>query len=218
MLEKDLFPPLKKHFKELGFKVFAEVPSNYRGIDFVAVKEGHHIAVEMKLSFNKKVIQQARENWAEFNQTYVAFPVKKPIFFHGDNYDKLSDKLRQKCDWCNSGGIGILEVLPHGTIFEALESQFHDNLWRVRDFSEYVENDYDEAGLPYQKGVSEGYMELKAIKKYVRKNPTATWKEIYANVSNHYSSPSSMSGSMSSWRGFILQDFKNEIAKENGNI
>lgn len=206
--EAKLFPPLKKYFKEQGYKVFAEVPCFYRGVDFVAVKGNEHIAVEMKTSFSKKVISQAHDNRISFSQSYVAFPVKKPFIVHIDeHYWKLKESTRVKINLCQARGIGIIEILPDNTLFFALES-VNKKPYRVFDFSQFKESDDDEAGLPCQKGVSAGYYELEAIKEYVRAHPKARWPEIYAAVQNHYSSPSSLSGSMSHWRGFHLAEFK----------
>jgi hypothetical protein len=212
MKEKDLFAPLKKFFNEKGYKVYAEVPSFYRGVDFVAVKGDEQIAVEMKTSFNKKVIWQAYQNTIAFHKSYVAFPSKdasKPII----HSEIKNEKLLEKYCRCSNDGIGILQVFPSGLTFEALEPKINKPN-RVRDFSVYKESDDDEAGLPCQKGVSEGYMELKAIKEYVKNNPNSNWKEIFNNVSNHYSSPASLSGSMRNWRGFDLKMFKKSLNKE----
>jgi hypothetical protein len=217
MLEKDLFPPLKKSYKEQGYKVFPEVPGHYSGmrsIDFVAVKGDEQIAVEMKLSFNWKVIYQAHYNKIDFGKSYIAFPVKRPkIFGTTDKKYQPTNKDYEKFDRCVSEGIGILEVLPDGTIFEALEG-IYEKPYKPYSFEGFIENDDDEAGLPYQKGVSAGYYELKQIESYVINNPNAKWKDIYENVSNHYSSPQSMAGAMSQWRGFNLTDFKKSIVEE----
>jgi len=210
MKEKDLFPTLKKHFKDKGYTVFAEVPCFYRGVDFVAAKGSEHIAVEMKLSFNYDVVRQAHGNITSFGTSYVAYPVKKPVLFHKEEvYWKLRESIRERYDQCRKYGIGIIQVLPKGTIFIALDP-VHKPPYRVFDFSQYRESEDDEAGLPFQKGVSSGYMELKAIKEYVLKNPKATWKEIFNNVQNHYANQYSLAGSMKSWRGFDLKKFKEE--------
>lgn len=211
MKEKDLFPPLKKYFKDQGYKVYAEVACFARGVDFVAVKGNEHIAVEMKLSFNRGVVYQAHTNRISFGKSYVAYPVKKPILFdNSEIYWKLRESIQSRYANCKGWGIGILQVLPKGTIFEALES-IYEKPYRVFDFSQYTESENDEAGLPYQKGVSAGHYELAAIREYVKNHPTANWKEIYENVNNHYSSPQSLAGSMSQWRGFSLQEFKKSL-------
>jgi hypothetical protein len=213
MLEKDLYPPLKKYFKDQGYKVFAEVPCFYRGVDFVAVNGDKHIAVEMKTSFNYKVIQQASYGVLAFGNSYVAFPVKKPVMVHDKHFWELKESWQRKVEFCERDGIGILEVVNGSWIFEALQS-VPKKPYRIFDFSQYEEDENDVGGLPCQKGVSMGYMELKAIKEYVRQHPDANWKEIYGNVQNHYSSPQSMAGAMSQWRGFNLTEFKKSIAED----
>jgi len=212
MKEKDLFPPLKRYYKEQGYKVYAEVPSHYRGVDFVAVSGKEQIAVEMKLRFNRDVVWQANQNTSSFPYSYVAYPVKEAVLFHSENQN-LRESVRLHVQHCKNWGIGILQVLPYGTIFTALEAK-ENKVRQLFDFSLYREGKNDEAGLPYQKGVSEGHYELKLIKAYVIKHPNTDWKEIYANVQNHYASHQSLSGSMKQWRGFSLKEFKKNLCNK----
>ena len=198
MREKDLFPALKKRFKEQGYTVYAEVPSFGRGVDFVAVKDNEHIAVEMKLHFNNEVVMQANYNTGSFHKSYIAYPVRNAVLFHNaEVYWKLREGVRARIGLCEGNGIGVLQIVgEHHLIFEALEAK-ENKPWKLYDFSNFTESDEDEAGLPCQKGVSAGYYELEGIKKYVAGHPDAKWKEIYENVYNHYSSPASMAGAMS---------------------
>lgn len=215
--EKDLFPPLKKMFKERGYSVYAEVPYQYRGVDFVAVNGDDHIAVEMKLSFSNEVIRQASYNIYGFGKSYVAFPVMKPFICHNDSYWELNEKLREKIDWCRGYGIGILQVMRCGTIFEAMEA-VEGKRHRVFDFTHYQENDDDEAGLPSMKGVSAAAKELVGIEAYVRAHPDASWKEIFENVQNHYQDHRSLAGSMKQHRGFSLPEFKKTLPQPEKEI
>lgn len=211
MKESDLYPIVKKSFNQDGYTVYAEVACNYRGVDMVAEKGEEHIAIELKLSFNDKVIQQARGNKYFFNKTYVAFPVKKPIYFEDqDVFANLRESVQWRYEVCRKMGIGILEILPSGVIFEVLEAEVLVPKRRL-DLTHYIESDDDLGGLPYQRGVSEGYHELESIKRYVTANPNASWSDIFESVSNHYSSAKSMSGAMRQWRGFRLQEFKNGL-------
>lgn len=213
MKECDLYPIVKKMFKERGYSVFAEVAHFMRGIDLVAIKEEEHIAVELKLSFNWDVVRQAHTNKISFDKSYVAYPVKKPVLFHSEDvYWKLRDSTKQRYDRCVKEGIGIFQILPSGVIFEALEGQQLDPVRRM-DFTHHKESEHDLGGLPSQKGVSAGYYELECIKDYVREHPDAKWKEIYDNVHNHYSNEKSLAGCMASWRGFSLSDFKKSLRK-----
>lgn len=210
--EKHLFPPLKAHFKKNGYKVFAEVPFYSSSVDFVAYNGNESIAVEMKMSFNRELAYQGRSRRHFFDKVYVAYPVKKAVLFHADAAWKIRESVFERYSHCRADGIGILQVVgQHALIFEALEPKIMDKPLRIHNFDMYEEGDDDEAGLPCQKGVSAGYIELENVKKYVREHPDAAWKEIHANVPNHYEHAASMSGAMSQWRGFRLKDFKAEI-------
>lgn len=211
LLEAELFAPVKRYFKGLGFTVYAEVAHYYRGIDLVAVKGDDHVAVELKLTFNDKVVSQARQNSLSFSKGYVAYPVKEPVYFHFDEvYWKLRESTRVRYEHCRGSGIGILQILPSGMIYEALEPQ-EQKVFKKMDFAHYEEKDDDVGGLPFQKGVSAGYHELESIKKYVAINPTASWQEIFDNVHTHYAHARSLSGAMRQWRGFSLSDFKRRL-------
>lgn len=209
--EADLYPIIKKSFKNDGYSVFAEVACNYRGVDLVAVKGDEHIAVELKKSFNDHVLRQATWDANYFDKVYVAFPVRKAILFHSDDvYWGLRESVRDRYDYCLKRGVGIIQVLPSGMVYEALEPTQQRTI-RKLDLKHYIDADDDVGGVPYQKGVSEGYHELESIKKYVIAHPDASWREIYENVPNHYSSHTSLSSSMSQWRGFYLQAFKDSL-------
>lgn len=209
--EQDLFPIIKKSFKERGFAVYAEVAHYLRGIDLVAVKPEEHIAVELKMTFNNHLIRQAGWDTTSFDKVYIAFPVSKPVLYHNDEtYWKIKESVRARYDRCVAQGIGIFQILPSGVIFEALEAKQQEYLKRM-DFSHYTEGEDDIGGLPSQKGVSAGYYELESIKDYVRAHPEARWQEIFDNVHTHYSNHRSLAGAMRQWRGFSLQEFKKTL-------
>jgi len=212
--ESDLYPIIKSYFKKQGYAVFAEVACDYRGVDLVAVKGDEHIAVELKLTFNDAVVRQAMLGTHHFDKVYVAYAAKKATLFNiDDNYWALRESIRHRYDSVERRGIGILQVMPTGWIYEALEPK-QQKPYRKLDLQHYVESDDDLGGVPYQRGVSEGYHELDSIKRYVTEHPDANWQEIYDNVSNHYASPRSLSGSMSQWRGFSLPEFKRTLTAQ----
>ena len=206
MLEKELYKPLKKYFKDRGYKVYPEVPINkINSVDFVAVRSGVQIAVEMKLFFNNYLVKQAVFNKHYFGKSYIAYPVKN------------TNKMLSGTQWeiyvkCVEEEIGILEVLPDGTIYEELKSKYPKKN-KPYNFSGFIEKDDDGAGLPYQNGGSVGLQELIEIEEYVVKNPNARWKDIFTNVSNRYSNPISMAGAMRQSRGFNLDNFKKIVGK-----
>lgn len=198
-LEKELFPPIKKYLHDLGLIVYVEVPNNYRSIDVVGVSSmGEQSAIELKLHFNASVVRQAYKNRRHFHRSYVAVPTKD---IH---------VLTKLYGFCVEDGIGILQILPDGKVNKVLESKFQIPTL-IYDFSGFEDREEDEAGVPYQKGTSEAFVVLDRVKRYVRQNPRAEWKEIYRNVQNHYTSPKSLAGSMKQWKGFSLYHYKETL-------
>ncbi len=70
MKETDLYKPVKELLTELGYDVKAEVAH----VDVVAVKEREWVAVELKTSFNIKLLLQATERQKLAEKVYVAIP------------------------------------------------------------------------------------------------------------------------------------------------
>lgn len=66
----------------------------YRSVDIVAIAEKYSISVEVKTSFNFKVLEQAIENSKHFNYSYIAVPKSNDMYF----YIKL----------CEDYGLGLL--------------------------------------------------------------------------------------------------------------
>ena len=211
-LEVDLFKPVKTFFKEQGYAVYAEVPNHYRCVDVVAVKPKDHCAVEMKMSFSNEVVRQAGGNAYSFHKSYIAIPTKprgwKNYWEGGD--PEIGRGEYQKIARCVADGVGILYVAPDGEIDVLLVAQ-QKNPYREFDFAGFEENKSDRAGLPFQKGVSPVFLVLDRVKRYVTKNPNSNWQEVYENIQHHYSSKVSLSGSMSQWKGFSLDEFKKTL-------
>jgi len=92
MLEKDL----AKHFIEFFscFNLYFEV-DYWRCVDIVALAENYTVAIEVKTSFNFKVLEQAVENRNRFNYSYIGIPATKSLTL-------FQRKL------CEDYGIGLL--------------------------------------------------------------------------------------------------------------
>lgn len=145
MLEKDLYPYIKKYFNDFGYKVYPEIRYGDSQVDLVAVKGIEQIAVELKTSFNNYVIRQATRNINAFGKSYIAFPVNKLKCFEFEN-ENLT-----KFDWdkywlCVESGIGILEVLPHGTVCEVLIGDFFPHRY-LYDFTGYKFDENEIGGV-----------------------------------------------------------------------
>ncbi len=68
--ESDLFLPISEYFKKNGYTVKSEV----KDCDIVAVKDDETIIIELKTSFNLKLVYQAIERQKLSDNVYVAIP------------------------------------------------------------------------------------------------------------------------------------------------
>lgn len=86
---------LAQHFvKYLScFDLYFEV-AYFNTVDIVAITERYSIAVEVKTTFNFKVLEQAIRNKPHFNYSYIACPFSRDMYF-------------QK-QLCENYGIGLL--------------------------------------------------------------------------------------------------------------
>ena len=90
MYETDLYPPLKAYFEGQGYTVNAEV----MGVDAAAVKGGELVLLELKSSFNMKLLYQAIDRQKISDMVYMVIPRPKKM---GDPSFKkimyIADKL-----------------------------------------------------------------------------------------------------------------------------
>lgn len=68
--ETDLYPPLQRHFTNLGFTVRSEV----KDCDLVALKDDALVIVELKTSINTSLLVQATSRLCATEWVYVAVP------------------------------------------------------------------------------------------------------------------------------------------------
>ena len=75
MREAELYPVVKRHFENLGYAVYAEVPAPHGGyVDLLAVREPVTVAVELKPRFSRGAVRQAGRNRRYVWESYVAVP------------------------------------------------------------------------------------------------------------------------------------------------
>lgn len=106
--EADLFAPLETYLKEQGYYVSAEVGA----CDVVAQKGEETLIIEMKKSFNLKLVYQLVERLKSFDGVYAAV---------GCTYkDTRSKKWKHMLDVCKRLEVGLIAIqhMKHG--------------WRVR--------------------------------------------------------------------------------------
>ena len=71
--ETDLYEPIRTFLEEEGYQVQAEV----KNCDIAAIKDGQMVIVELKKSFNLKLVYQALERQSLTEQVFVAIPRPK---------------------------------------------------------------------------------------------------------------------------------------------
>lgn len=70
MKETDLYPPIRRFLEAEGYSVHAEV----RNCDVTATRDGQMVIIEMKKSFNLKLVYQALERQGLTEEVFVAIP------------------------------------------------------------------------------------------------------------------------------------------------
>lgn len=71
--ETDLYEPIRSFLEEEGYQVQAEV----KHCDIAAVKDGETLIIELKKSFNLKLVYQALDRQSLTDQVFVAIPRPK---------------------------------------------------------------------------------------------------------------------------------------------
>lgn len=180
--EADLYPPLKAWLEAKGYRVVAEVPMVFRTIDVIAVKDGHVIAVEMKLCMTEGVLHQGVTAKLCSDSCYVAVGSRP----------RSLEKAKQ---W----GLGVLSIRD-GKVEVLLEpGKNKETRVYYRDMAiekaKHMPTD-TVGGVPCLEGVGPARDCKRRVEDYKKENPKATWKEIYANVPNHYASAKSMSNAL----------------------
>ncbi|WP_352400543.1 DUF2161 family putative PD-(D/E)XK-type phosphodiesterase [Anaerotignum sp.] len=96
--ETDLYEPIKVFLEDEGYKVQAEV----KHCDIAAIKEGQTLIVELKKSFNLKLVYQALERQSLTDQVFVAIP--RPEKGQGDRTWKDMIRLLKRLE------VGLITV------------------------------------------------------------------------------------------------------------
>ena len=99
MKETDLSAPVETLFKNMGYEVQGEV----KGVDLIAQKEDNLILIELKTTFNLKLIIQGAKNQRISDDVYLAIPAP--------NYKIIrSSAHRDKLLLLRRLGLGLIHV------------------------------------------------------------------------------------------------------------
>jgi len=88
MLEKELYPPVKKYLQKEGYECYEEVKFLTRSIDLVGLKRKKIIAIELKVSNWLKALQQALTCRLCAQETYMAISAQ---FLHRVDIELLQE-------------------------------------------------------------------------------------------------------------------------------
>lgn len=192
MREIDLSPFVSDWLKNQGYSVYSEIDVT-GPIDHVGVRwaDNDIICVEMKLSCTRHLFVQAIRRQLITTKVYIAVATKPR---------KTSIELAKQY------GLGILiegtEILAPNSK-EQVYYHYQNKLLRL--CKQLGEGGI--GGKPNTKGEGPAIKVQSLIAEYRKNNPTASWKELFANVPNHYASPNSMYGAMKQLKEW--QDYRN---------
>lgn len=192
MLECDLSKPVSDWLVSRGFTPYAEVglPYDTRVIDLVGRKGDELIAVELKRCLTRTVI----------HQTYIC------DLFTDQRYAAVGTRPNENgTAICRRHGIGLLSIRdgqvnvilnPRPSEAVAGSDSIRQN-WQQRLIAALDQMEpFGIAGMPCRKGIGPAQECYDRVQEYLKTNAAATWKEIFANVNNHYVSAKSMCGAM----------------------
>ena len=180
-----------------GWRVGCEIRTDNRPVDAAAILNGRVLALEAKVSLNKKLRHQLKR--LTIRADYVLAVVGSPPRNEGIN-------------WCVKHKIGLW-IVTDGSIIELVPyRQLTPNNNYRNDIIRRLER-WDETivgGVPNRLGIGVAQDVQRRVNEYRAANPNATWKEIYSNVPSHYDSYKNMYASLRSnaerlaWRKRVL--------------
>ena len=183
MKETDLAKPVAEWLRGQGCTVYSEVPWMFRCIDMVGLKDPEIIIVELKTSLTHQVKLQAYPEQLITNSVYVAV---------GTN------PKRSSIESCKKLKLGVLSVKKTVKVLLKPSSNLASDSYRARMIEGLSRlSPSDDAGKACQRGCGPAQYCQKMVARYKKENPSATWKEIYDNVPNHYCNARSLASAMS---------------------
>jgi hypothetical protein len=168
---------LAQHFVEYlsCFDLYFEV-DYYRSVDIVAVADNYAAAIEVKTSFNFKVLEQAISNAKYFHYSYIAVP-----YFGGSSFQQ---------QLCKDYGIGLLVYFHFENIVREIvkpKLNRHADLARLK--KRVCER--NKQSLPGSKSgdstkITAFGVTVDNLTIYVMRHPNCTLKDAVEKINHHY--------------------------------
>jgi hypothetical protein len=197
LLEAPICAKAVARLRSKGWRVGCEIRTANRPIDAAAILDGKVLALEAKISLNKKLRHQLKR--LTIRADYVLAVVG-------------SQPRQEGIDWCVKRKIGlwivtegpIIELIPYRQLMP--KNKYRDDIIkRLERWDETIVG-----GVPNRLGIGVAQDVQRRVDEYRAANPGATWKEIYSNVPSHYDSYKNMYSSLRSnaerlgWRKRVL--------------
>lgn len=185
LAEARLFDRLAEDFRARGFQVYGEVPGKYQNMvhDMVAVRRRwlYPVVVEIKTSFTRHLLYQA-----------TMAQLTSPVVFAAAGTKPGKNAI----DRAGQHGFGILS-LTDGRVQLVMRPVIHIKPWEpglesLRETLSEMDDEGGRGGLPTLKGEGPAIEVFHAVQEYRKAHPQARWREVFANVPNHYSSVGSL--------------------------
>lgn len=196
MKEVELAKPVADWMRERGYNVYAEIPCWSRCVDFVGLRNGDILCVELKRSLTTKRPTRGRHYTSPVLYQACSCQIITP-----DVYVAVATKPRSSSiDICKENGVGVLVVQSKDKVVEILSP--HKRFEPLAYLQKEVKTrciaigPSDDAGKPQQAGEGPAQDCQQRIDEYRKTHSKATWKEIYSNVPNHYCNVNSLYGAM----------------------
>lgn len=180
-------PIVSTWLEQRGLVVYSEVPApgSNSNIDLVGWNQDADkiVCVEMKLCLSRYVFCQAQRHWLITPQIYIAVASKPKA---------------ERVEFCKKTKLGLLRVTEQvQVLLEPTLGPYNHNYWRDKVIACLkVMTPGGIGGQPTLEGEGPAQLCYAAVQRYKKAHPKATWREIFSNVPNHYSSYRSMSGAM----------------------
>lgn len=193
---------LAQHFVEYlsCFDLYFEV-DYYRSVDIVAIADNYAAAIEVKTSFNFKVLEQAIGNAKYFHYSYIAVP-------------RFRDSSFQK-QLCKDYGVGLLVYDRFQNIVREIvkpKLNRHADLERLK--RSVCER--NKLSLPGSKSgdstvITAFGVTVDNLTNYVRRQPNCTLKEAVEKINHHYDTNQLARSNLAQWiRSGVIKNVKLE--------
>jgi len=193
---------LAQHFVNYlsSFDLYFEV-DYYRSVDIVAVADNYAAAIEVKTSFNFKVLEQAISNAKYFHYSYIAVP-----YFGGSSFQQ---------QLCKDYGIGLLVYFHFENIVREVVKP---KLNRHADLTKLKRRvcERNKLSLPGSKSgdstvITAFGVTVDSLTRYVTRHPNCTLKDAVEKINHHYDTNQLARSNLAQWiRNGVIKNIKLE--------